>query len=197
MLGHDVVEIILVEVGVHPQTFLSEALVVLRAGQGCEDEELQEIDRQLPLDHPDVALDALGRVIGKSEDVAAVRKHAHVLPRQQHGAVLGDLVLLFLRRGKVVGADVFEPDEHALDAGARRLGNEVRDAVAERINLDDELDVKPSRSRSSMRRSKIGSQSLLRAKLSSVMKKWRMPLAAFSRTRRSTSSGERRRDLRP
>jgi hypothetical protein len=54
-----------------------------------------------------------------------------------------------------------------------------------------------STSRRWIRRSKIGSQSLLRAKLSSVMKKWKIPCAAFSRTMRSTSSAERRRDLRP
>ncbi len=50
---------------------------------------------------------------------------------------------------------------------------------------------------SSIRRSKIGSQFLLRAKLSSVMKKLLMRCAAFSRTMRSTSSGVRKRDLRP
>ena len=54
-----------------------------------------------------------------------------------------------------------------------------------------------STSRSWMSRSRIGSQSLLRAKLSSVMKKRAGP-ARNSRARCcSTSSGERRRDLRP
>jgi hypothetical protein len=55
----------------------------------------------------------------------------------------------------------------------------------------------PWRSRSSMMRSKIGSQSLLRARLSSVMKKCRMPCAQCSRMVRSTSSAVRPRDLRP
>ena len=41
------------------------------------------------------------------------------------------------------------------------------------------------------------SQSVLRAKLSSVMKKRLMPCARLRRTIRSTSSAERRRDLRP
>ena len=55
----------------------------------------------------------------------------------------------------------------------------------------------PSPSRSSISRSKIGSQSLLRAKLSSVMKKRKIPWATLARTIRSTSSGVRRRLLRP
>ena len=46
-------------------------------------------------------------------------------------------------------------------------------------------------------RSKIASQLRLRAKLSSVMKKLRTPWARLARTIASTSSAERRRDLRP
>ena len=84
-------------------------------------------------------------------------------------------------------------------AGARRLLDEVRDLVAERVDLDDEAgSLIFSTSRSSIRRSKIGSQSLLRAKLSSVMKKLcRCPARRWRARSRSTSSGERRRDLRP
>src|ERR1035441_4627766 len=52
-------------------------------------------------------------------------------------------------------------------------------------------------SRSSMRRSRIFSQSTLREKLSSVTKKRWTPCATFCRTMRSISSGERRRDFRP
>ena len=60
------------------------------------------------------------------------------------------------------------------------------------------LDLDPfSSSRSSISRSRIASQSVLRAKLSSVMKKLCSPCATFSRTICSMSSGERRRDLRP
>jgi hypothetical protein len=51
--------------------------------------------------------------------------------------------------------------------------------------------------RSSIRRSTNFSQSRLRAKLSSVMKKRLMPWATFSRTSRSRSSAERNRLLRP
>jgi hypothetical protein len=46
-------------------------------------------------------------------------------------------------------------------------------------------------------RSTIGSQLRLRAKLSSVMKNLRTPCATFLRTIASTSSGVRKRDLRP
>jgi hypothetical protein len=49
----------------------------------------------------------------------------------------------------------------------------------------------PSFSRSLIRRSKVDSHSLLRAKLSSVMKNFRMPCAQLRRTRCSTSSAER------
>ena len=54
-----------------------------------------------------------------------------------------------------------------------------------------------SRSRNSMIRSNISSQDLLRAKLSSVMKKCRMSSARCCRIVRSTSSADRLRDLRP
>ena len=54
-----------------------------------------------------------------------------------------------------------------------------------------------SRSRSAIMRSKIGSQSLLRAKLSSVMKKFLMPCTQCSRIVFSTSSADRRRDFLP
>ena len=52
-------------------------------------------------------------------------------------------VLLFLGLQQIVGVDVFEPDKDPLAAGARRLLDEVRDAVAERVDLDDELQPEP------------------------------------------------------
>ena len=38
------------------------------------------------------------------------------------------------------GIDVLEPDEHCVAAGARRLLDEVRDPVAQRVDLQDQLD---------------------------------------------------------
>ena len=55
----------------------------------------------------------------------------------------------------------------------------------------------PSFSRSSMMRSSMASQSLLRAKLSSVRKKAKTPCATLARITASMSSALRRRDLRP
>ena len=45
-------------------------LVILRARQRRQDEELQDIDRQLALDDLDVALDAFRSIAGKAQDIA-------------------------------------------------------------------------------------------------------------------------------
>src|SRR5262245_19986087 len=52
-------------------------------------------------------------------------------------------VLLFLRLQEVVWVDVLEPDKDTLAAGTRRLLDKIRDAVTERIDLDDELQFEP------------------------------------------------------
>src|SRR4029077_2007834 len=44
---------------------------------------------------------------------------------------------------QIVGVDIFEPNKDPLAAGARRLLDKVRDAVAERVDLDDELQPEP------------------------------------------------------
>ena len=82
-----------------------------------------------------------GRVVGEAEDVARIGDDADPFPFEQHLAVLGDLVLPLLGGDQIGGIDVLEPDEHAGDAGASRLVDEVRDAVAERVDLDAEADV--------------------------------------------------------
>jgi hypothetical protein len=106
-------------------------------------------------------------------------------------------VLLLFGLQQIVGVDVFEPDKDPLAAGVRRLLDKVRDAVAQRVDLDGNWSSRPSCSRISISRSKIASESRLRAKLSSVMKKRKTPWARLARTRRSTSSASRQRDLRP
>src|SRR4029077_7039301 len=45
--------------------------------------------------------------------------------------------------GEALRIDVLEPDEDALDAAARALLDEVRQLVAERIDLDDDAELEP------------------------------------------------------
>ena len=92
------------------------------------------------LDDRDVAPDRLRRVGGKAEDIAGQRHDALRLPGEQHLAVFGDLVLPLLGAGEIVRVDVLEPDEDARDAGALRLLDEVRDLVAERVDLDHQAE---------------------------------------------------------
>src|SRR5215469_10919221 len=106
-------------------------------------EELEEIDRQLALDDLDVVPDGFDRVVGEAQDVAAIGDAADALPGQQHLAVLGDLVLPLLGAEQAVRVDVLQPDEDALHPGPRAFLDEVRDAVAEGIDLDDEVELEP------------------------------------------------------
>ena len=55
--------------------------------------------------------------------------------------IVGDLVLPLLGRNEIVGIDVLETNEDALRAGLGRLFDEVRNSVAERIDLNGEPDV--------------------------------------------------------
>ena len=140
MVGDRVLEIVFVEVGIHVDALAPQHLVVLGAGQRREEEELEHVERQLALDDLDVAPDRFRRVAGKAEDVAGIGEDALRLPGQQHLAVFGDLVLPLLGGDQVVRVDVLQPDEHARDAGALRLLDEVRDLVAERVHLDHEAE---------------------------------------------------------
>ncbi len=78
---------------------------------------------------------------GKAEDVARRGDGAGVLPGEQHLAVFGDLVLALLGGDEVGGVDAFEADQHAVGAGAGGLLDEVRDLVAQRVDLDHQPDV--------------------------------------------------------
>ena len=60
------------------------------------------------------------------------------MPRLQHPAIVGDLVLAFLGGQQVVRVDVLQPDEHAEHAGPARLVDEVFDLMTLRIDLDDQ-----------------------------------------------------------
>jgi hypothetical protein len=58
--------------------------MVLRAGQRRQDEELEDVERQLFLDDLHVAQDGLARVAGKTEDIARRRAAtASSTPREQ------------------------------------------------------------------------------------------------------------------
>src|SRR5262249_6269867 len=65
---------------------------------------------------------------------------AVVPPFLQHRAVFGDLVLVFLAGQQVVRVNVFKPDEDPPHACRSRLLDEVRNAVAQRVDLDRETD---------------------------------------------------------
>jgi hypothetical protein len=59
MMRHPVIEVVFVEVGVHPGALLPQDLVVLGAGQRRKHEELEDIERQLSL--PDRVFKIVGR----------------------------------------------------------------------------------------------------------------------------------------
>ena len=83
----------------------------------------------------------LRRVVREAQDVAGIGDHARSLPREQHVAILGDAVLPLLRLQQVVGVDVLQPDEHTRHAGTRGLFNEIRQLVAQGVDLDDQADL--------------------------------------------------------
>src|SRR6516225_8759045 len=112
--------------------------MILRSGERRQAEELDDVDRQLLLDDGDVAADSSQRVGGKAQNVPGDGYDALRLPGEQHLAIFDDLVLALLGGGEIVGVYVLKPDEDAGDAGTFRLLDEVRDAVAEGIDLDHE-----------------------------------------------------------
>src|SRR5712675_1574363 len=95
--GSDVFRVIAVYISVHRGTVRIQYLMISRSRQRGENEELKEIDRQLLLDYPDIALDARRRVAWESEDVSGKREDFCLAPRLKHRAVLSDLVLPFGR----------------------------------------------------------------------------------------------------
>ena len=141
VMRHAVIEVVFVDVGVHPDPFLQQTLMILGARKRRQKEELENVERQFALDDLDVAQDRFLRVGRKAEDVAGVGQGAVGAPLLQHHAIFGDLVLALLGGDQILGIDVFEPDEHAPDARRGRLLDEVRDLVAERVDLDGEADV--------------------------------------------------------
>ncbi len=114
--------------------------MVLGTRQRRQAEELQHIDRQLALDDRDVAPDRFRRIVGEAEDVARIGDGADRLPGEQQLAVFGDLVLPLLGGDQRIGIDALHADEDAGYAGLAALLDEIRDLVAQRIDLDHQRD---------------------------------------------------------
>src|SRR5277367_1989565 len=62
-------------------------------------------------------------------------------PLLQHDAIFGDLVLPLLGGDEILGVDVLKPDEDPPRSRLGRLLDEIRDLVAERVDLDGEAAV--------------------------------------------------------
>ena len=112
--------------------------MVLRARQRGQEEELENIERQLALDDLDVAQDRFLRIRREAEDVAGESECAVRPPLLQHDAIFGDLVLPLFGGDEVLGVDVLKPDKDAPGPRLGRLLDEVRDLMAERVDLDGE-----------------------------------------------------------
>src|SRR5208337_2004030 len=82
----------------------------------------------------------LRSVGGKTKDIARPGHHLDPPPSLQHDAIFPDLVLPLLGALERFGIDVLEPDEDRVAAGARRLLDEVRNLMAQRVDLQDQLD---------------------------------------------------------
>src|SRR5258708_25565527 len=115
--------------------------MVLGTGKRSEAVRLQQIDGQLALDDFDIAQDLLRRVGGEADDVSGENCDAGFFPIEQHLAVFGYFVLLLAGTEQGVGINAFEADEDARHSGAARLLDEMRQAVAHGVYLNDELDV--------------------------------------------------------
>src|SRR5215468_10376771 len=107
----DMLQILSVEIAIQRDAGSPQDPVVRGARQRREAEELQDVEGQLLLDDRYVAPNRLGRIAGKSEDIASEREDAARLPGKQHLAIFGDLVLPLLGGGQIVRIDVFKPDE--------------------------------------------------------------------------------------
>ena len=191
MRGADMLKIVLVHVALHRDAARDQLLVVLRSWQRRQDEELQAIDRQFTFDDLDVVLDRGNGVLGKAQDVAAESDDPSGAPGLQHLPVLADLVLPLLGVQQVAGIDRLQPNEDPRAAGTTAFFDEVRDAVGERVNLDQEAEL---RTLALAQRNDAVEDLLpvrLRAKSSSVMKNRVTPFSRCARSSRSTSSAVR------
>ena len=137
----DVLGVVLVEVRIERHAFVPQDLVIFGARQRCQDEEFQHVDREFFLDDLDVVPHRLRRIVRKSDNIAGQGPDSDGFPCQQHCPVLGDLVLPLLRRQQIGRIDVLEPDEDSGHARPFRFLDEIRDPMAQGVNLDHEPNV--------------------------------------------------------
>ncbi len=83
----------------------------------------------------------LRRIGREAEDVAGPGHDLLLAPGLEHLAILPDLVLPLLGAGKRFRIDVLKPDEHRVAARARRLLDEARNAVTQRVDLQQQADL--------------------------------------------------------
>ena len=74
----------------------------------------------------------------KAENIAAEGDDAGGSPRLQHLAVLADLVLALLGVQQIAGIDRLQPDEDPQASCTTAFLDEVRKAIGERVDLDQE-----------------------------------------------------------
>src|ERR1019366_1173272 len=141
VMRHPVVEIVFVDIGVHPPPLLGLDLVIFGAWQGRQEKEFENIERQFALYDFDIPDDRFLGVAGEAQYVAGKRNDALFPPFLQHDSVVGDLVLALLGSDEIVRVDILQPDEDMLHPSLPGLFYEVRNLVAERVDLDGEADI--------------------------------------------------------
>jgi hypothetical protein len=91
MVRDPVIEVVFVEIGVHPHALGVQNLVILRARERREEEELDQVERHLPLDDLDIAGDLLRRVVlspstdAEQDEMDLIQVFKGAIPRT-HGA---------------------------------------------------------------------------------------------------------------
>ena len=133
-------EVVIVQVARHFHPRQMQLLVIGGTRQRRQDEEFEQIDRELALDDADVTLDRGRCIARKAQDVPRVCQRAHAMPCLQHRTVFGDLVLAFPRLLQRIRVDTFEADEHPIDPCAACLSDEPADLVRHRVHLRDDVD---------------------------------------------------------
>src|SRR5689334_5409091 len=139
MSSGDVRDIISVQVGIHRDPGLIKLEVILRARQRRKTKKLEQINGQFLLNDTDVVHYRLRRIVRESQNVAAAGQHPSLLPGQQHFSILGDFILLLLGADEGVRIYILKSDENSPNARPRRFFNKVRETMAQRVHLNNEL----------------------------------------------------------